>query len=159
MPSESASGQLRALQRCPLHDHSSPESGSPSALLLCRKRATSRLMHRSWTPTGSWLLTARKQPARNAGAGLAVPPIPPLFRADTAAFEPKFSWCPEQRKSVGSHSVLEAQVQRSHRWPGGPGYSGHLWRAYTLAPGSASPQGWKARTPMGSRDGQLGGIL
>ena len=32
-------------------------------------------------------------------------PIPPLFRADTAAFEPEVSWCPGQRKSVGSHSV------------------------------------------------------
>ena len=31
--------------------------------------------------------------------------IPPLFKADTAAFEPEGSWRPEQRESVGSHSV------------------------------------------------------
>ena len=34
-----------------------------------------------------------------------VPAIPPLFKADAAAFEPEVSWCPEQRKSVGRRSV------------------------------------------------------
>jgi hypothetical protein len=34
-----------------------------------------------------------------------LPPIPPLFKADTAAFEPEVSWCPEQRKNVGRHMV------------------------------------------------------
>ncbi len=36
---ESGPGQTRSLERCPLHDRSSPESGSPSMILLCRKRA------------------------------------------------------------------------------------------------------------------------
>jgi len=34
-----------------------------------------------------------------------LPVISPLFRADTAAFEPEVSWRPEQRKSMGSHSM------------------------------------------------------
>jgi hypothetical protein len=35
----SARGQIPSLERCRLHDRSSPESGSPSAALLCRNRA------------------------------------------------------------------------------------------------------------------------
>jgi hypothetical protein len=38
-----AAGRLRG----PLHDRSSPESGSPSVILLCRKRANSGLVLRS----------------------------------------------------------------------------------------------------------------
>src|SRR5262249_46281389 len=41
---------------------------------------------------------------------------------------------------------LQAQVQRSHRCPGGPGHSGHLWRAYTLARGPRRPRGGGADT-------------
>jgi hypothetical protein len=37
-----ADGQAPAWKRCPLHDRSSTESGSPSAILLCRISATSR---------------------------------------------------------------------------------------------------------------------
>src|SRR5262249_61055863 len=35
-------GLTRSLQCCPLHDRSSAESGSPSAVLLCLKRANCR---------------------------------------------------------------------------------------------------------------------
>jgi hypothetical protein len=38
-------GQTRSLQRCPLHDRSSTESGSPSAILLCRTSANSGCEH------------------------------------------------------------------------------------------------------------------
>jgi hypothetical protein len=38
-------GQTRSLQRCPLHDRSSTESGSPSAILLCRTSANSGCKH------------------------------------------------------------------------------------------------------------------
>src|SRR5262249_42607934 len=74
--------------------------------------------------------------------------IPPLFKADTAAFEPEVSWCPEQRKSVGRRSVLELNMQRSHRWPGGPIGSGHRWRAYAQAQGGRVAPGMEARTPI-----------
>jgi hypothetical protein len=60
---------------------------------------------RRGTPTfvaPSPLFFQRKGPRATSSK---LPPIPPLFKADTAAFEPEVSWCPEQRKRVGSHSV------------------------------------------------------
>src|SRR6266487_4306271 len=80
------SGQTRSLQRCPLHDRSSPESGSPAAILLCRIRAMNGLAHRSTRHGYSITLSAS---ASTAGgivrlSVLAVIRLEPISKLPTA---------------------------------------------------------------------------
>src|SRR5262249_42633920 len=60
-----------------------------------------------------WLLR-RSEPIRATKRSMSSKTlrISPLFRADTAAFAPEVSWCPEQRKRVGRRFGFVASANR-----------------------------------------------